>query len=1170
MRSRFASLVAISFLAGMALADPPQNPDASAKAPPVAELEFESAPAVPLDEADGWRDVPSFFSGTQFYPQSLRYRAGTKQLRLRVKTGGLLVVAAAWPAPQFHGTDPLDEAVDFQERRATRQELDRLGWSAVWSVSRQEGESVEWYTCFRRIVKPGDKLEFPTDKYRLPHILTVVPEHAKEIAALKRMIFPTVDIGQATSAEAVRDGWERNDVVALGTCDPRWTPPLVEGKWQVAPGGMLQRELVRQAFLIAARDELGLSTRDRSLRETITAGEHPENVPFQIGVAASDDGLVYYVTVFRQSGIRPVVLWAGELAVDSVGALETLVTRAEALSRGAFVDVLKEAGFQPRSKPAPRPSSIVPAPLEQLMADYELLAQYEAIRRLHGEIASGGESPETLAALARSYALMGVLTGTHWSPATKVFRARGLLYAERLVVQSQASAWSLWQRAYVRTLAGLHQQALDDLAAARQWITAQGKNQAPPPSPLWLDALRACCEFDSEGQEQSESNPAVQPLVRLFRMTTLSSYSRGGRTLPGQMLEVAPDCELAYEKLAGAGPLEVSKAGLEAGCAKFRQGLYRRVGGMAGIPEGCQALCAQGTDQGAAEDSAAEDSAAEIQTRGLLMELLQQEGVSDRGEPSLEYLGVLLREESFNQTLTRIYQEVFQGLPPHATVRTWLPLVKSHPFGLYLESYGQTPRQQRESLRKLGEALAGSASVDLRLEQLGMVRSVIGESENPQLVRRMFSHIDPDFSDLRTVLTYTAGNNMYAGRDAEGRAPLERELALLRRVSPHSEIVAWGMIANIWDAAEPFAEEWERKYSRNEVVMLTLSKRYEILEQWDAAERCLRLAAQADGDYELYRRLAQFYKERGNREAWRTTLEAFLEGESFGFEHAAVQNEIAEDYFNHKEYDQALVWAERAAETDASWALMTAARSCEALGDFDRAGEFHRRNAKRYTDFNRIEYFFWCQKHNRGDRGAARRLGDAYVAANRDGATGETLLSIAMFLRMTDRPEESLTAFRTMQEQGESSFYAGLHAALLADELELVAVRDASLEQVAERAAESVDLHGIDQAYVSLAEAFRFALAKDKATPLGSKFVDELLETLSDEGEQTNLRLFAGRFLQLRGEQETALEYLRAAANSASLQKHNRTLARYLLRQQKVDFGEATSTYQTTPNPEPP
>ena len=51
---------------------------------------------------------------------------------------------------------------------------------------------------------------------------------------------------------------------------------------------------------------------------------------------------------------------------------------------------------------------------------------------MHEALRTKGESPATLGALSRAYANLGMLTDTQWEAAPWVYKARGLLYAERL------------------------------------------------------------------------------------------------------------------------------------------------------------------------------------------------------------------------------------------------------------------------------------------------------------------------------------------------------------------------------------------------------------------------------------------------------------------------------------------------------------------------------------------------------------------------------------------------------------------------------------------------------------------------------------------------------------------------------------------------------------------
>ena len=71
-----------------------------------------------------------------------------------------------------------------------------------------------------------------------------------------------------------------------------------------------------------------------------------------------------------------------------------------------------------------------------------------------------------------------MLTEFHWSPAHRVFKARALLYAERLNAAEREPrlAEALYARAFVRALVGRHDLALADLDEATKLVqAAQGQ-----------------------------------------------------------------------------------------------------------------------------------------------------------------------------------------------------------------------------------------------------------------------------------------------------------------------------------------------------------------------------------------------------------------------------------------------------------------------------------------------------------------------------------------------------------------------------------------------------------------------------------------------------------------------------------------------------------------------
>ena len=246
--------------------------------------------------------------------------------------------------------------------------------------------------------------------------------------------------------------------------------------------GLLLRELFRQAVLVAARDELGLSTRDMALGESL-------------GEADSDGVLVVEeqtTGAYRKSlGLRlnrrgdekPAAAvyevelpWFGEKRgqLDYPAVVEAL----EPLSRKEIVAALQKVGAKGGGA-KPRGTAAVGADIELALGEMNLFSQFAAVRALHDLERIDGQSPQTLAALVRGYANLGQLTAFAWNAAPKVFKARALIYAERLVNANEHDSWSLNHRGYARALAGLHAAALADFQAGEDAGARKTRSSSP-------------------------------------------------------------------------------------------------------------------------------------------------------------------------------------------------------------------------------------------------------------------------------------------------------------------------------------------------------------------------------------------------------------------------------------------------------------------------------------------------------------------------------------------------------------------------------------------------------------------------------------------------------------------------------------------------------------------
>jgi len=494
-------------------------------------------------------------------------RTATFDHKCAIKTDGVVVVAAArvnQRPTQWQGVTE-NEGIS--------------GWAMVGSI-RDDARNQE-LTLFRREFKANDKFEYKTSNWTNPFLVVLKEKHVAPVleqAALKTKRKEILHLRPPSKPAGLGQKSAR-DVVML-------TAP------EVAPGtlgtSILQREVVRQAFLIAAREELGLATRDASLRETFPQEAEPDFFPFDILVVNLDTRQLR-VVVFRQKGSDYEALLTHTLQLAPEGAFEDLVAKSEALSRREFAQLLKGAGLDKIDPTAPATEES-PTDAQPIGDEFNIISQFASLRRLHAAVKAQGESARSLSALACVYANLGAESAFLWSPAHKVFEARGLLYAERLVQQTSGSPQALWTRAYVRALVGRHQGALADLAAVE---AASVAGVAIPKLPDWFYLIRAHCEFDRSGLQAAEKEDGIRPLARYLQMLEqefAAGYQARVRTAE-RVLEVLPESFRALDLLGGSTPLGMRRLARYGALDLFAGSLYSRLGAVPDLPAAAQKIC---------------------------------------------------------------------------------------------------------------------------------------------------------------------------------------------------------------------------------------------------------------------------------------------------------------------------------------------------------------------------------------------------------------------------------------------------------------------------------------------------------------------------------------------------------------------------------------------------
>src|SRR5438105_3173642 len=232
---------------------------------------------------------------------------------------------------------------------------------------------------------------------------------------------------------------------------------------------------------------------------------------------------------------------------------------------------LAKAGYPRRARPTDAAAS--PEGAAKLLESMTLTSQFGAVREFH---AAGGDESARLGGLVRGYAHLGQLTAHHWSAAHKAFKARALLYAERMVARAPASAAAHWHRAYARALAGFPAAALAALAEADK-LRAAGKKADPP---AWVEDADAFARRDfvrlaaaaRPGRPDAELATLLAYLVaeEEGRNIAFSHYAR-------RASQALPECYRVYDGICQTGQLNLIHAACDNGPEKLRETLPARV-----------------------------------------------------------------------------------------------------------------------------------------------------------------------------------------------------------------------------------------------------------------------------------------------------------------------------------------------------------------------------------------------------------------------------------------------------------------------------------------------------------------------------------------------------------------------------------------------------------------
>ena len=835
------------------------------------------------------------------------------------------------------------------------------------------------------------------------------------------------------------------------------------------------RELVRQAFALAAREECGLYVRDAALREQPPTGLPTDRILSIKHDPDSSSMNTAWTFSVGPDGTRNVASWTrrgGDLA-HGWSDFEEFLGKLEAATRTVFPEVLKAARFP--TKPPQRSTAAVPAEVETLLGQVDVASQFQAIRRLHAAVREQGESDALTAGLARGYANLSLLTEPFWSDARIVFRVRAMLYGQRLVARSPKSPAALRVRAYALGICGLHGRALDDLLKADELPVATADDGLATP---WLPTLDAYLHFDSKALAAARIK-TDSPLAGLlaYLIVEAPTMQVAAVKTAREFLSETPECSRVHEGLCRANGVSNLHTATVLWLRAHMEFTLPGVLDTPGLPDSVQ-------------DAAADRDATEAD----LYEALRTAGRADRADLTWATLVGLTQDARFLATWWRLYfLGHMYGVETKDDAEALLPGLTGHPLQLFIESF--IPDKLREP-----KAVAAKLKVpaDYRLDGRSYL---LGER-----IKTVDRGGHEDWM-LGLVPLYAFTYEDLLRNDRIDKSPG----FIWEAISPHAPETVIQQFKYGPVTPERLAEV-EAAYPDNPLVQDALAFRHQRDGRFEDSVRCRLRRIELSSDNVAYRYLARQYLDQGREDDWLEAMEASLETEDPGLGHAKARVTIAEHFMEKRDYARAEPYAEKAAESYAAWALQCAADCKVKMGKWDEGNALYKACARRYPR-NCFEWYFAARKHSELDLSAARKSVEEFLEGFPDEPRLGLAVGVGRFHILEGRLEDGIRQFNRYTQIEKSTQYA-LLIALGWDELGDTTARDAMLK--ATLAAPPDEEFGFLRPVIEVMQGWLTT-----GTVPDEKAVADVLANLSP-AERADTSFYLGWYLANRGQTDRA------------------------------------------------
>ncbi|MCA9092886.1 MAG: hypothetical protein KDA68_05335 [Planctomycetaceae bacterium] len=903
-------------------------------------------------------------------------------------------------------------------------------------------------------------------------------------------------------------------------------------------GPPIFREIVRQAVFMTAHDYCGLQVRDELLHESLPDPSDPATPTLELGIYYQGPDkhpeLGYSLNLITANA--PEKLWEIKLKGKYEELISDLTREAEKFSREDFKVLFEKRGWT-RPIPPNRPQAESPENFEQLVFEFNELGIASALRQNESEIREKGASPELLANMAVGYANLSASTSWLFGEAHRIYAARALLYAERLIHDLPESPWALWHRAYVRALIGAHLAAEADIKLARE---IQSKKSDPRDLPFWTEMIEQFCQgkiytLDENRKSGKELQLALYLKVLGLKYGDLNDLTNASAD---RLLKDVPDCMSVWDAICGLEEVGATQVANSKLFTIQANSLRKRIPMIPGLPD----EIVDAIRKSARTRTFTEETDFRLQIIDDLREKSLEK--ADRLQPSLTSIGNLIDEINFRHVIRRLeFEWKILNVPTERTIHLMAPLVRKHRYGSFINYFSSSPD---DVTRGIDTAIANLSTCEMGFVEFPMFYWIqkVEPDKSKALHFACYRHTDPTYSQIMLGIKCGVVGSI---QESEKNQPKIRSFWTVTNKMP--PMIATQIYRN-WKDAEPLAAEGQKIYADDPIVMTALMYRYNLIGKYQDARYCAEQVIRITPNHAAYRILANSYLKTGNDELWKQTLERALKLPDIGLETASIECEIAKYHMKRKEFDQALPYAESAAGTYSGSALETAARCHELMHHWKESEAYFRAVAERYPTQS-MQWLMWSVRTGKGDKAAAKKHAQAYFGQLGLSPNLKQLLGIGTFYLLDNDPKKALAAYEKAY-MIDSDLYEAYQIALIADELGDVSKRDEFLKKVIEFGKDSppTEREGV---YAEVARLMQKTIESGNLADFDLKRIDDIIQMAGENVLPTNIHYFIAAFLKNRGDLASCRKYLELIASSDDYSWQNHTLACHMRREL---FGE--------------